>query len=198
MRRIVFSFGRTDMNMNEDDRPPSARAAVDPAPAGAVGCAHPMSATEASRLAEFARAVRESTLKRLRRVPPGSENWRIHGQAMSFADLARHIAEADRWLLEKLGDPSLPAMTGRAHLVEIAGRREYQALLEELEETGRQRAALLESMTADRLSQKLPDERFGGAVSTWWVIVRGNLDHEIHHRGQIAAFLRIVQRGGPP
>ena len=156
-----------------------------------------MSATEVNRLAEFARAVRESTLKRLRRVPPGSENWRIHDEAMSFADLARHIADADRWLFAKLDDPSLPAMTGPTHPVEIADRREYLNLLAELEETGRQRAALLESMTADRLAQKLPDERFGGAASVWWIIVRGNLDHEIHHRGQIAAFLRIVERDGP-
>lgn len=156
-----------------------------------------MNAMEANRLAEFARAVRESTLKRLRRVPPGSENRRIDGGAMSFADLARHIADADRWLFEKLNDPSRPALTGPAHLVEIADRREYLALLEELEETGRQRAALLQSMTADRLAQKLPDERFGGAVSVWWIVVRGNLDHEIHHRGQIAAFLRLVERDGP-
>jgi len=155
-----------------------------------------MRATEADRLAAFARAVRESTLTRLRRVPPGSENWRIDGGAMSFADLARHIADADHWLFQKLNDPALPAMTGRAHLVEIAARDEYLALLAELEETGRRRAALLESLTADRLSQKLPDERFGGAASVWWIIVRGNLDHEIHHRGQIAAWLGVVERSG--
>ena len=26
----------------------------------------------------------------------------------------------------------------------------------------------------------------------WWIIVRGNLDHETHHRGQIAAYLRML------
>jgi len=35
------------------------------------------------------------------------------------------------------------------------------------------------------------DERFG-ETTLWWIVVRGNLDHEIHHRGQIAAYLRDV------
>jgi uncharacterized damage-inducible protein DinB len=153
-----------------------------------------MSEVEAKRLAEFARAVRDSTLRRLRAVPRGFENRRFDQQSMSFADLARHIADADRWLFAKLDDPSRAAMTGRSHIAVVADRVEYEALLEELGETGRRRAELLESMTADRLGQALPDERFGGAASVWWIIVRGNLDHEIHHRGQIAALLAVVQR----
>jgi uncharacterized damage-inducible protein DinB len=36
------------------------------------------------------------------------------------------------------------------------------------------------------------DDRFGGEVTLWWTIVRGNLEHEAHHRGQIAVYLRIV------
>jgi uncharacterized damage-inducible protein DinB len=35
------------------------------------------------------------------------------------------------------------------------------------------------------------DSRFG-EVTVWWVIVRGNLDHEIHHRGFIGAYLKML------
>ena len=49
--------------------------------------------SEGRRLAEFSRAVRESTLKRLRLVPDGFENWRISPQAMSFADVAKHLID---------------------------------------------------------------------------------------------------------
>ena len=42
-------------------------------------------------------------------------------------------------------------------------------------------------------SRTMPDPRFGESVSVWWIIVRGNLDHEIHHRGQIAAYLRALR-----
>ena len=31
----------------------------------------------------------------------------------------------------------------------------------------------------------------GQEVSVWWIIVRGNLDHEIHHRGQLS-YLRAI------
>jgi len=153
-----------------------------------------MSASEATRLAEFSRAVRESTLNRLRRVPEGRENWRITEEAMSFADVARHLCDADHWLFKQLQDGSLQPLCGAAHRVITTDRSDYLAILGELEQTGRRRAALLESMTAGRLSEKLFDHRFGGPVTVWWIIVRGNLDHEIHHRGQIAACLQLVDR----
>jgi uncharacterized damage-inducible protein DinB len=143
------------------------------------------------RLADFAEAVRESSLKRLRRVPPGKENWRVALDAMSFADTARHLINADEWLFRQL-EKSIPAIKGEAGLENIKSRDEYDALLGELEKTGGQRASLLRGLTDDRFSELIFDERFG-EVTVWWVIVRGNLDHEIHHRGQIAAYLRVVQ-----
>jgi uncharacterized damage-inducible protein DinB len=142
------------------------------------------------RLAEFAEAVRESSLKRLRRVPPGKENWRVSPDAMSFADTARHLINADKWLFRQL-EKSIPAMKGEAGLENIKSRDEYDALLDELEKTGRQRASFLRGLTDERYSELIFDERFG-EVTVWWVIVRSNLDHEIHHRGQIAAYLRMV------
>jgi uncharacterized damage-inducible protein DinB len=27
-------------------------------------------------------------------------------------------------------------------------------------------------------------------VTIWWIIVRGNLDHETHHRGQLSVYLK--------
>jgi uncharacterized damage-inducible protein DinB len=149
-----------------------------------------MSAFEAHQLAEFSRAVRESTLKRLRRVPAGKENWRLTEESMSFADVAKHLCEADHWLFKHLQEGPLQPLHGAAHVAPITDRSDYLAILDELEETGRRRAALLESMTAGRLSERLFDHRFGGPVTVWWIIVRGNLDHEIHHRGHIAACLQ--------
>ena len=34
----------------------------------------------------------------------------------------------------------------------------------------------------------------GQEVSVWWIIVRGNLDldHEIHHRGQLSSYPRAI------
>ncbi len=148
---------------------------------------------EGQRLARFARAVRESTLKRLRRVPPGRENWRIAPGAMSFADLAQHLIDTDEWLFKKIEVKTLDPIVGYTGVVEITDRADYLALLDALVRTGAQRCALLENLTEDQLDEKIFDARYEGEVSLWWIIVRGNLDHEIHHRGQLAAYLRAIE-----
>lgn len=153
-----------------------------------------MSCLEGRRLAEFSTAVRESSLRRLRRVPGGSEGWRPHPRGLSFADLAHHLVKADHWLFQKLDDPELEPMTARSG-EGPSGRKAYLQVIEDLEITGRQRAQLLGALSADRFEARLPDARFGGEVTVWWLIVRGNLDHEIHHRGQIAVYLSALRAG---
>ena len=155
-----------------------------------------MNSLEAQRLAAFARAVRESTLERLRRVPPGQETWRFAPGAMSFADLAQHLVDTDEWFFKKIKVKTLDPILGVAGSVTVANRAEYQALIDALVRTGEQRTNLLESLADDQLDEQIFDARFGGEVSFWWILVRGNLDHEIHHRGQIASYLRAV--GGSP
>ncbi len=145
------------------------------------------------RLAELSRAVRDSTLKRLRRVPPGRENRRLSQQALSFADIARHLVDADDWLFRKLDDPALEPMVARAGGVMIADRQEYESILAELVASGERRARLLAGLSERDLARRMFDRRFGGEVSVWWIVVRGNLDHESHHRGQLAACLRALK-----
>jgi uncharacterized damage-inducible protein DinB len=150
--------------------------------------------SEGRRLAEFSRAIRESTLKRLRFVPAGYENWRISSKAMSFADMAQHLIDADNWLFEKLRTEDLESMVGRADLVKIKSRNQYDDLLDELEQIGERRRSMLDKISDEELSGMIHDDRFGGEVSVWWIIVRGCLDHEIHHRGQISAYLRALEK----
>jgi len=40
---------------------------------------------------------------------------------------------------------------------------------------------------------KLWDDRFCNLVRIEWIIFRGNIDHEIHHRGQVAAYLPVLK-----
>ena len=125
-------------------------------------------------------------------MPAGMENWRPADSAMSVADLAHHLIEADDWLVKKLADPATESMLGQAGLFDNIGRDQYEALLSRLEGSGERRVEALRQMTDEDLDDKIDDDRFGGDVSIWWVLVRGNLDHEIHHRGQVATYLRII------
>ena len=148
-------------------------------------------------LAEWSRAVRESSLKRLRAVPAGSENWRPVVDAMSFGDLAHHIVEADEWLFRKLEARALEPIVGRAGAVTITARGQYLELLRKLEQMGARRSQLIAGFSDEQLRDRVEDRRFGGEVTVWWILVRGNIDHEIHHRGQIAAYLRMAGINAP-
>ena len=53
-------------------------------------------------LATFSNSVRNSTMKRLRRVPEGAENWAPFEGGMSFADLAYHIIECDVAIIQAI------------------------------------------------------------------------------------------------
>jgi hypothetical protein len=131
-------------------------------------------------------------LKRLRLVPEGFEDWRPVNGAMSFADLAQHLVDADKWLFRKLKMKNLKPMIGKSHVFDSIDRAGYLNLVAELERCGVQRSDLLESISGTELSEIIYDSRFGN-VTVWWVVVRGNLDHEAHHRGQIACYLRILE-----
>ena len=151
--------------------------------------------TQQQNLFEFSLAVRESSLKRFRVVPVGMENWRITLESMSIADLAQHLIHADAWLFRKLADPSVQVIAGKRGEVTIESRDQYEDLIERLAETGRRRAALIGNMTDDELSKRIPDDHYGGGKvsSVWWILVRANLDHEIHHRGALAVYLRVLK-----
>jgi uncharacterized damage-inducible protein DinB len=149
--------------------------------------------SEGKRIAKFSAAVRESTLKRLRLVPDGSENWRVSPDAMSFADTVQHLIDADEWLFKKFEIKNIDPIRGQSGLIHIENRNQYLALLERLKNIGQRRADMLEKLDESALAELIYDARFGADVAVWWIIVRGNIDHEIHHRGQIAAYLRMLK-----
>ena len=119
-----------------------------------------MTSSEGWRLAEFSTAVRGSTLKRLRLVPEGYENWRISPKTMSFADIAQHLVDADNWLFEMLWAKNLEPMVGKPYLVEVTDRGQYLSILSELEQTGVRRAKMLETFKDSQFSEMIFDIEF--------------------------------------
>jgi len=103
----------------------------------------------------------------------------------AWAQVADHFID----VLE--GARAEPAMEGV--LGPDRTRAEYEALLTELENLGTERAARIAAVNPTALERPVRDPRFGD-TTLWWVIARGCLDHETHHRGQLAAWLRDVLR----
>jgi uncharacterized damage-inducible protein DinB len=146
-------------------------------------------AKESKRLAEFSEAVRESTLKRLKEVPPGKENWRLRPDSLSFVDLAQHLIDADQWVLEILESGKLVHAEAKPGMKTVRDRSEYDVLIRRLVETQAARRKMIEEISGDEWDRIVEDPKFG-SITVWWAIVRGSLDHEIHHRGQIAVYLK--------
>jgi uncharacterized damage-inducible protein DinB len=146
-----------------------------------------------TQLAEFSNAVRISTIERLQLIPAGKENWRFSPGAMSSADIAYHLIETDEWLFKKIKLKNLKSILGNSGTVEINAQNDYLQLIEKLNNSGKKRAGIILSLDDKGLQEKMYDDRFLKDVSVWWIILRGNLDHEIHHRGQLSAYLRAIE-----
>jgi len=146
-------------------------------------------------LIEFVRAVRNSTISRLEKIPAGFENWSPSSGSLSVVNIAKHIIDLDYWTFEKLKDPSLKSIETQTANITIESRFEYEDMIEKLNELAEEKIGLIESMSEEELQRKMFDDRFDSEVTVEWIFLRGNLDHEIHHRGQLAAYLRLIQDG---
>ncbi len=144
-------------------------------------------------LINFCRAVRESTLKRLKALPEGYENWRISKNALSFAEIAKHLIESDDWTIRKINDPAIKSILPEKGSIENCSSEEFSSLILELEECLERKIKFIDSLDEDKMKSKIYDDRFNDKVSIEWIILRGNIDHEIHHRGQIAVYLRMLK-----
>ncbi|RKY90648.1 MAG: hypothetical protein DRQ13_12325 [Ignavibacteriae bacterium] len=148
--------------------------------------------SESEKLAEFAAAVRNSTIKRLKQVPAGKENWRITPDSMSIAEIVYHLTEADEWLMKKMKNHALEPIQGKTGTVKIDDNLEFLNLINRLHHSGEKRCSFIKKLDESKLQSTIFDKRFGKKVTIWWIIVRGNLDHEIHHRGQLSAYLKAL------
>ncbi len=148
---------------------------------------------EIELLIEFSRAVRESTIKRLELVPDGFENWKLSSGALSFAEITKHLIDCDNWLFEKINNPNIKSIETETAIMEYCDRKEYKSLINNLKQILKTKIEFINTFDEDKLKIKIFDDRFNSEVSIAWIILRGNIDHEIHHRGQIAAYLLVLK-----
>lgn len=151
-----------------------------------------MSAGAQPLLATFSNTIRNSTLKRLRKVPQGAENWAPFDGGMSFADLAFHIIECDVALLRAIESRQMDKNLGTSGAMPIGSRPEFETLLERLKELKEQRFRLIAGLTNDQLNVIVEADRIRGIEHIpFGGLIMETLDHEIHHRGQLSTYLRV-------
>jgi uncharacterized damage-inducible protein DinB len=148
---------------------------------------------EIELLTEFCRIVRGSTIKRLELVPEGYENWKVSPGALSFAETAKHIIDLDYWLLKKIKNPNTKSIETETAIIKNCNRKEYEAFIINLKEVLKKKIDLIKTLDEAKLKVKIYDDSYNSEVSLAWLILRRNIDHEIHHRGQIATYLRVLK-----
>lgn len=144
-------------------------------------------------LTDFCKDVRDSTLERLKIVPEGYENWCISKNSLSFAEIASHLIDTDKWLINKINDPTIKSIIAVKGSLKDCSREDFNSLILGLEKSLERKIELINSFDKEKMKCKINDDRFNSEVSIEWIILRGNIDHEIHHRGQIAVYLRALE-----
>lgn len=143
-------------------------------------------------LTKLSIAVRESTLKRLRAVPVGSEDWRVDKDSMSFADIAQHIIDCDLALIESFHSKNIGQNLGKARSAMTNKYNALKDLIEKLEETKNKRAVFIEDLNQKDLSEIVTaDRKDGEQQMTMEFLIHTTLDHETHHRGQLTVYLKL-------
>jgi uncharacterized damage-inducible protein DinB len=134
----------------------------------------------------------ESTKKLLACVPTDKLEWRPHEKSMTLGRLASHIAEIPHWVNRPLESDEFDMA---AQVLKPANCASTEELLELFEAKYNAAIAALENTTNEQLEQQ-------------WVFRRGEIiinqlsrynairfmmgNHQVHHRGQLSVYLRLL------
>jgi uncharacterized damage-inducible protein DinB len=126
----------------------------------------------------------ETTLRVIRAVPPGQGDYRPHPNSRSALELVWHIASADIWFLDSflaghfdMEDDTMPADFATAEDIALWYEENFAPKLEEVLK-----------LPASFWATPLPF--FGIFNYPAALYVQFMLNHTIHHRGQLSAYLR--------
>jgi uncharacterized damage-inducible protein DinB len=149
-----------------------------------------MNADQASAILDlFTRTIEQesaATNKVIAAVPHGNREYKPDPKSRSAWELSVHLAVSDIWFADSIlngafqwtGEPPTPAeMTDPAAVAKWRERHLGERL------------AKLRGMTLEQLLK--PVEFFGtkGPAVTWLAMMN---NHSVHHRGQLAAYLRAA------
>jgi uncharacterized damage-inducible protein DinB len=130
--------------------------------------------------------IRERTMQIVACIPPDKIEWRAVPDKFTLGDLARHIAATERTVFAECacGGRNRYAGCGR----ELAeGRDQVVRFMERMHSESRN---MLTQLSNDQLQQKC--QSADGTPMTTWKLLRSMVEHEVHHRGELYAYLGVL------
>src|SRR5277367_4289354 len=148
--------------------------------------------SEPAALLEYFGKVHQRTMRVARTIPDDKVEWRPREGAFSPGDLVRHIAVTNRYTFAEniQGKPSRYT----SHGADLANG--LDAVLEFAQRLHLETAVIFSELSEDEWNGKV--QTADGVPITRWKLLRLMLEHEVHHRGELYAYLGLLGVTVPP
>jgi uncharacterized damage-inducible protein DinB len=144
-------------------------------------------------------AIRAKTKTLFPKIPAGKMTWAPEPKALTLGQLLRHLAQSEAgmldvvrkgswWYLEERVGPVLTSYVGPA--------TDKEQEIKGLEDAHAATIAFLKDVPEEALQREYRNERLNRTMKGWQVIL-GMAEHEAHHRGQLATYLRLLGDPSP-
>lgn len=130
-----------------------------------------------------------TTRRLLERVPSDKGTWKPHEKSFSLGHLAQLVSGMPGWITNTLTEPDLDLGAGPGYSYETT-----ETLLSAFDRHVKEAREALNSVTGDALNETWSLKHGDHVLFSMprGAVTRQNLNHLIHHRGQLTVYLRLL------
>lgn len=130
--------------------------------------------------------IRRRTLTFAQAIPSDQINWSPEKDAFTFGDILRHLAAVEKITVSAVVDERWQAYPG--HSSDVA--QDPNEIIGYLEATHDAAMQMLRTMPDSELQS--PRTALTGQTLRAWRLLMSIIEHEIHHRSQLASYLTML------
>lgn len=141
---------------------------------------------------DYFEKVRARTMRLVACIPPDKLEWHSTAGKFTPGDLARHIAATERYVFAE-------SVAGGRNRYSGCGRDladGYDQVVRFMERMHSESMKIFSRLSDDDLQKKCASA--DGTPMTTWKLLRSMVEHEIHHRGELYAYLGLLGVAVPP
>jgi uncharacterized damage-inducible protein DinB len=141
---------------------------------------------------DYFEKIRSRTMRVVACIPPAQVEWRCKEGKFTLGDLARHIASVERNVFAE-------AVAGGRNRYAGCGREladGYDEVVRYMERMHSESMGIVSRLSDADLVRKCASA--DGTPMATWRLLRAMTEHEIHHRGELYAYLGILGVPVPP
>ncbi|HEV8214991.1 MAG TPA: DinB family protein [Gemmatimonadaceae bacterium] len=141
-----------------------------------------------SMIAEYDQEM-ATTRRVLERIPSDKNTWKPHAKSFSVGHLAQLVARMPGWITLTVKNPKLDLSQATPYSYETT-----DALLADFDRNVREGREALASVTDEQMGQPWALTMGERNLITLprGVVLRQNINHLVHHRGQLTVYLRLL------